>query len=340
MADYTKRSDGRLQKKIKDKKTGKTIYFYGKTKKEINQKILDYTGIKEKGVPFSKIANDWWEQAEPKVAKQTAMTYKPALEYAKNEFKNTPIKSITAKDILTYLNKMQSKGYAQKTVAKYKLVINLIFNYAFNENEIEINPCSSIKLNKALPKKKITSASLEDEQKIKNTKDIWLFPVIAIYTGMRKGEILALQWKDIDFNENIINVTKSVFYDGSKSKIKEPKTENGIRQVPLLAPLKDILLKIPNKEDNNYIISDDGETLLTKKRFITLYKKFKESTGVSCTAHQLRHSFATFAFEAGVSLKAAQQILGHAQISTTMDIYTDFRKKSLEETKKLLEDKL
>ena len=83
-----------------------------------------------------------------------------------------------------------------------------------------------------------------------------------------------------------------------------------------------------------------GNIICLRRRMKILYNKFREQTGVSCTAHQLRHSFATIAFECGVPVKSVQEILGHKQLSTTMDIYTDFRKKSLDEATNLLNEKM
>ena len=341
MAKMTKRADGRFQKKITDPKTKKTMYFYGKSEKEVNLKILAYSTEQEKGKTFIQVASEWWDYTESKLAVQSVSTYKPALKRLQDFFNNKSVKEIKAIEIISFLNSLAKKGYAQKTIANHKLVCNLIFTYAIAENYIEVNPCFSVKLPKSLPKEKRSAASTSDEQIIKKSYDIWLFPYIAIMTGMRKGEILALQWKDIDFANNLINVTKSVYHEGDKPFIKEPKTLTGVRTVPLLNPLKRVLEAVKGKKSNHYIISvDGGETPLRKRRFITLYNKFREKTGISCTPHQLRHSFATVAFEAGLPVKSVQEILGHKQLSTTMDIYTDFRKKSFDEAINLLNEKI
>lgn len=334
-----KRSDGRCCKTVTDPVSGKRIFFYGKNEKEINKKILEYKSNTDKGKTFKDVADDWWEEAEPNLEYQSVKSYKPALNRAIDFFGNDYIKSILPKDIKSFLNGLVAKEFAFKTIANNRLVCNLIFEYAVIHNDISTNPCYSVKTPKSVNKTVRTAASSSDEQIIKNSASVWLFPFIAIFTGMRKCEILALQWKDIDFDNNIINVTKSVYHKGDKPFIKKPKTLASVRIVPLLAPLKDALNNVNDKSLNDYIISDFGTTPLTNRRFITLYNHFRKETGISCTAHQLRHSFATIAFECGVPVKSIQNILGHKQLSTTMDIYTDFRKKSLDEAADLLNSK-
>ncbi len=328
MAKATKRADGRLVKTIVDSRTRKRIYFYGSSMREINQKIVEYSEKRRTGRPFSLVADKWWEEAEPNLARQSVKTYRPALKRAKEKFGDTPMQSIMPRDIESLLKKMASSGYAKKTISNQKLVISLVFNYAVIENDIQINPCSSVSVPLQTKKATRTAASEKDENIIKSLEGKWIFPYIALMSGLRKGEILALQWKDIDFENNVISVTKSVGHEGDQPYIKEPKTEAGNRIVPLLAPLKAELLKISPRIPDKFIVSDTGDKPLTNRRYITLYDEFKRETGITCTAHQLRHSFATIAFESGLDAKTVQEIIGHKQISTTLDMYTDFRKKA------------
>jgi integrase len=340
MAKAKRRKDGRYVKTITDPRTGKRLYFYGDTERELTLKVLEYTKQNENGRSFREIAAEWWEEAQPDLAYQSIKTYRPAYNRAVEAFGDTPVKNIKPKDVSLFLRKMAKDGKAEKTVATQRMIISLVMDHGVLENDIEVNPCTAVQIPKEAKKKMQRKAASEfDETKVKQTYDIWIFPYIAIMTGMRKGEILALQWRDIDFENNIIHVTKSVYHKGDRPYIKEPKTEESTRAVPLLEPLKKILLDIKGNNDD-YIVSDDGKKPLTNRRFITLSNNYKAKTGVTCTAHQLRHSFATIAFECGLPVKSVQEILGHKQLSTTMDIYTDFRKKSIEEAAELLNGKL
>ena len=331
---------GYLVKTVTDPITGKRKYFYGKTEKEIHRKMIEYSSEAQRGRTFATVSGEWWEEAYDKLAIQSRRTYNQARNRAEAEFGDTPIKDILPKDISRFLKRMAAQGFAMRTVSNQKMVINLVFQSAVLAGDIQYNPCASVDLPKDLPKKQRTAAKQSDEEIIKQTSDVWLFPYIAIMTGMRKGEILALQWKDIDFEENIISVTKSVCHDGDKPIIKSPKTAAGTRTVPLLAPLRERLLAVGGRKSNDYVISDDGKTPLTNKRYTTLMNHYQRDTGVSCTAHQLRHSFATIAFECGLQPKTVQEILGHRQLSTTMDLYTDFRKRAFDEAAALLNAEL
>ena len=327
----TKRKDGSLCSTITDSRTGKRVYFYGRSQREIKQKILQYQNEKTIGRTFIEVSQAWWLTSVDHLADQSVRTYKQGLNRANEHFGEKPIKSIVPRDITQFLARVAQRGYAQKTLSNQRLVLNLICEYAVVMGDIEYNPCASVKAPRNLAKKTREAASVQDEQIIRSNTDAWLFPFFALMTGMRKGEILALQWKDVDFEQNLIRVSKSVSHNGDRPSIKEPKTAAGIRSVPLLAPLKERLQSVRGRRPNHYIFSDDGKTPLTNRRYITLYSHFQKQTGVSCTAHQLRHSFATIAFEHGIPVKSVQEILGHKQISTTMDIYTDFRKSALDE---------
>lgn len=327
-----------MMRSITDPRTGKRKYFYGETEREINKKIMEYKTKLDTGRPFKEVAEEWFETAEPSLAYQTVKVYRPALRRAIEEFGEDSIRDIKPRDINLFLQKMGKKDFALRTVMNQRTVLNQIFTHAILESDIEMNPCASIQTPKNLKKTKRTAATPKDEQIVLENRELWSFPYIALMTGMRKGEVLALQWKDIDFENDIIYVTKSVAHKGDRPFITKPKTEAGERIVPLLNDLKDFLMKQPNRDPNDYIISDTGETPLTNRRFLTLSKHYKEQTGVGCTAHQLRHSFATNAFENDVDPKSLQMVIGHRQLSTTMDTYTDFRKKAIKKVAKKLNE--
>ena len=325
-----KRSDGRYVKVITDPTTHKRISFYGKSAREVNQKLLDFERKQTCGRTFAEVADDWWEQTYDTLAHQTLKGYKPAVARAIEEFGDCYISDIQPKDILSFYKTMICKDYTYKTIANHRIIINQIFNHAVVNGDIQYNPVTSVKIPRAQKTPPRPPASTSDEEKILCSDYPWLFPLVALLTGLRKGEILALQWQDINFETNTISVTKSVEHIGKKPHIKPPKTDSGNRLVPLLDILKQKLLPIKGKPQH-YIFSDDGgKSPLYEHRYTRLYNDYKKAVGISCTAHQLRHSYATIAVEEDINPKDLQNALGHADITTTMNVYAAARQRSIE----------
>ena len=329
-----KRKDGRYVKVILDAKTKKKVYIYGKSRAEVNKKLLEYEAREEHSQLFGTFANEWLDDKYDTYAAQTLRGLIPAFKRIVEAFEEQSIKDITPKDILSFLNQLAEEGLSKKTISNHKCILKQILDAAVVEGYISINPCLSVKVTKGAESKKREAASPSDEAAILRSADVWLFPVIALCTGMRKGEVLALQWKDIDFENNTISVTKSIYHVGHTARIKAPKTVKGIRTVPLVAKLKEILLPKRSKPEH-YVVS--GEAPMKEYQFEKRYRDFQTATGITATAHQIRHSFATVAIENGVPMKSVQEILGHQQISTTLDIYTDFRDAAIREAQTILE---
>lgn len=316
-----KRKDGRYLKVITIK--GKRHYIYGETVREVTQQLLSLQQQVEKGRTVEELANEWWEQAQTYLALQSIKPYKPRYELFVDMLGTTPINELTPKDISTVLKSLVAKGYSHKTVSNQRTVINQICAYAIEQGDLTINPCAPVPIPKsAKPSVKVTSAGDTVERIIAANPDKWLFPFIALFTGLRKGEILALQWKDIDFERKLIKVTKSIAYNGDRPIVKAPKTEEGVRTVLLLEPLWNELLKHRGRAED-YIISDNGTKPLTNRRFITLMDHYREDLGISFTAHQLRHTFATLALGT-TSTITVQGLMGHADASMTTG-YADYR---------------
>ena len=334
---YTRRADGRYVKAVVDRRTGKKIYFYGKTERELTHKLLEYTERAECGRTFAEVADEWWSSVYDGFAAQTLRGYKPAYARALSELGSSYIKEITPREMLAIFKRMAQQGYTKKTISNQRIIYNQIFDYAVVNGDIQFNPCASVKIpSNAKKSTAIKPATTSEEEKILNSEHPWLFPIFALLTGLRKQEILALQWKDVDFENNIIAVTKAVEHLGKKPNIKSTKTESGIREVPLLEMLKERIIKERGPAES-YIFSDDnGKTPLSEHRFERLYKNYCAAVGISCSSRQLRHSYATVAVEEEISPKDLQNALGHADISTTMNVYAAARKKSIEKVARKL----
>lgn len=330
---YKRRSDGLLETTRTDKRTGKRIHFYGHTDSEINAQIMAYTGHQNRGRLFKEIAEEWKEIHFPELAPNTLRGYRPAYVRAVEAFGDDPIRKIQATDIKSFIKGFAKGGRAKKTVATQFLILNMICAYAVEKKDLEYSPCTYVSIPKNLPKRRRDAASLEDEERIKANYKSWLLPYLILYTGLRKGEALALTDKDI--GKDYISVSKSVYYVNNTPYLKEPKTSAGNREIPILDPLRS---KIP-KRFTGYLFSEDGgKTPLTETQYQKLWRAYAKETGITCSAHQLRHSYATLLFECGIKVKDAQNLLGHSTAAMTQDVYTHLRNARMENTAKKLNE--
>lgn len=310
-----KRADGRYQKFITI--NGKRRAFYGNNMAEVNKKVLAYQEKQEQGRLFKEVAEDWYDYIINEISPTTERGYLPAKNDAVEKFGKQSIKDITTIQINNYLLEFKVKGYAYKTVLTKLQIVRQICDYAILQGDIQINPATAVKIPKNLPRTTREVPDQADIEKIKRSD--CLIALIALYTGCRKGEIFALSSKDINFETNEITINKSVYYKNNRAYIKQPKTKAGVRTIPLLEPLKTALKTAKIKGD--LFINDKGE-LLTEKQARKLWLDFCAQYSVKCTMHQLRHAYATRLYELDIDEKSAQELLGHADIQTTKNIYT------------------
>lgn len=316
----TKRKDGTWQEAIMI--NGKRKYFYGKTKAEVLKKISEYKIEAESGKTFDAVADEWWEHHEPTIAYNSVRNYKPAYERARAHFEGIPIKDILPAHIASFVDGY-AKTHAQKTVDTQLIVFRLIFSYAVVNGYTMFNTAKDIEIKASIPKKKRHMPSKEDIAKIKKSAGctFGVYPLFAMYTGMRKGELLALTWDKVDIENRQIYVEKSVYHKSNEPHLKAPKTEYSIGVVPIL----DALLPYVKKRKSGLVFPNAKGELLKESQFRDLYEAYQKESGVSCTSHQLRHAYAVMLYEANVAPENAQVLLRHANISTTMDIYTEIR---------------
>lgn len=328
---------------------GKRVYFRAKTEREVERKIVEFQGVKERGPLFQEIADQWEEEHFPTLAYNTQKSYRAPLRRATERFGALPIRDIEPSQISVFLASVAAKRFSQKTIKTQLLVLNLIFQKAVISGLMQSNPAQYVKIPKGLSKKKRSSPQEEQIELVKSHyhDPFGMLALFLLYTGLRKGEALALQFKDIDRMEKLIHVSKSVYFVGNSPKIKSPKTEKGIRSVILIDILAE---KLPSGKPNDLVFPGKNG-LMTASEFnngwnayckgigLYEYKEYTDKDGHThnkivphLTPHQLRHGFATMLHDAGLDPKDSQDILGHTTIAMTMDVYTDIsatRKKEI-----------
>lgn len=305
---------------------GKRKAFRGKTDKEVWEKVKAFDRAQaqhetEKPVTFAQIAAAWWEELEPTLSPTTTKGYRPAMQRAVDEFGDRAVASITAQEIDAYIKWFGAK-YARKTVVTQLQVIRQIIRKAEVEGQATYNPATAVRPPKNLKQTRRLAPVKDQIRLIKQhaaDTPFGLFAALVYYTGCRRGEALGLMGSDIDRKEKRIHIRRSVYYMSNSPHLKTPKTEAGTRDIPLLPALDELL---PKKLPAGYIFAEPDGSPLTAKHFEAMYDAYRDASGVTVTPHQIRHGYATALFECGIEPKTAQVLLGHAQISTTMDIYT------------------
>lgn len=326
--DLYQRPDGLYEKGVTI--NGKRVRFRGYSEKEILQKIAAYKEKEEKGPLFETVADKWRDQYEKEVEYYTYEKTKAPYERAKTFFAGYYIKNITPQDINRFYNDLSAKGYAKKTINNQRAILSNIFKVALLDGHITNNPVALVNLPRNLPKTKRSLPSDDEIKLVKNSTDctFGLFAYFLMYTGCRKGEALALQYGDIDLKNKKIRISKAVYFVGNQPQIKQPKTDAGTREIPLLDKLAPY---IPKGKKSDYVFSPDGLKPYDDSAFRRQWYAYQKESGVTATPHQLRHAYATMLYEAGIDEKLAQELMGHADISTTKNIYTHIRLSRMED---------
>lgn len=321
MAKYTRRADGRVQTEVKI--DGKRVFFYGKTDKEVQAKLLAYRQTQTEGPLFEEVAAEWWEQKEPTLSPNSLRNYIPAMERAVKQFGGARIRAITSAEIDAYIN-MFGMTHAAKTTSTQLNIINQIMRYARLHQYIDSVPTDIIQIPRGLKKTPRLLPTDRDVSAVQRNIDypiMGLFAYVLMYSGLRRGEALALQYRDIDRVNKKIYVEKSLCSYRNNPIIKTPKTEAGRREVPLVDALMDA---IPDGKPGDYIFLRNGH-LITDSDFDTLWGWYQKEANITATPHQLRHWFATLLYDAGIDKFEAARYMGHTTAQMT-EIYTHISK--------------
>lgn len=148
--------------------------------------------------------------------------------------------------------------------------------------------------------------------------------LLCLYSGVRVGELMALEWEDIDFQEGLLSVTKSCHdgwgEDGYKKLIEPPKTKDSARVIPLPKQLIGILKKAKRKSRGKYVVG--GDSLISVRSYQHTFELLLKKLQIPHRGfHSLRHTFATRALECGMDVKTLAEILGHKNPVVTLNRY-------------------
>lgn len=341
-----KRKDGRWEGRyhIGRKSNGRLRYgyVYGKSYNEVKEKIGP---LRKKmallahyhlvgGMTYLEWTNMWMVEVEDTVKESTFSSYCYKIQhYLLPHLAEVSLSEITEKRLQEMVKFWQEDGLSVGTI---KLLIGLlkrILTSAESKGKIAKNPCKEIKLPKGKKKKVRALAKLEQKrlEKVveKEESDKGLPAVLAMHTGMRIGEIAALKWENVLFDQNIILVESTyqrVSVAGTNQTVLHygpVKSESSQRVIPMSDKIRKDLQKQKLKSDSEFVFSVNGkpcEPRLLTYHFHQLRKKAKLE---KVHFHQLRHTFATRCLESGADIPSVSALLGHSSTQMTLDIYSD-----------------
>ena len=327
---YTLRKDGRYMGFDHDDRGRHAIYAR-------DPEVL-YRRIYEKEHPdaappkFKDLADAWETEHWDRISYKTSEAYTAPLRRLVDRFGEQ--ETVTPQEVCAFLSELAKQKYSRRSVQMHRDILNMIFNHAIVAGKLTVNPCSAVSLPRNLPSTKRELPSDSALEAVRSSSAPFsLFAKVCLYSGLRRGEALALRYEDVDKENHLIHITKAIEFIGNNAHIKTPKTEAGYRDVVLLDVLADQL-----PEGKGFIFCRPDGGLLSKMQFRDRWLEYCREIGHDITPHQLRHGFATILYEAGIEDKDAMELMGHSSIAVTRDIYTHIRQSRRAETAQRLND--
>lgn len=355
-----KRKDGRWEGRVL-RPEGKYQYVYARTYKEVTEKKKNLQDHMRSGMSKNRNAVDngadlfeTWLNGElsNRVKPSTYESYYRCVKkYIIPFYKENGHEKVTAQTVEDFSKRINNN---QNLSASYKRKILTIFKTALREflkGSFEFESVlSAISMPKAVNADVQVFSVREQrmiEKAVTESQDRTSFGILlCFYTGIRLGEVCALKWGDIDFEAGSMSVSRTVSriknFKGTGGKttlsVGAPKSQKSIRIIPLPRFLLDLAneMKMPAFDENCYVLSGAEVPIDPRKYQKYFHKILKKAHVKSRKFHAIRHTFATRALELGVDIKTLSEILGHANVSITLNIYAH----SLFEQKKKAIDKL
>lgn len=338
-----KRKDGRWEGryfKEYDSK-GKIKYgsVYAKTyydvKVKLSNMVPDFLKIPDKkiDIDFEDVCYEWLENKKRNIKQSSYAKYSFEIEkYIIPQFRKRKLYEID-KNSLCYLI-TSNQQLSQRTLKHISVVFKSIVGY-INEkydSNIELKDYQFT----SIFDKKYNVLSVIEQQRLEKylLKQIDLPKLgvyLCLYTGLRIGELCALKWSDIDLENEILSVNKTMQRiqntdnnTNSKTKIiiEVPKSDTSIREIPLSKHIINLLNKYkPINRSNSYFLTGNM-SYIEPRTLQNKYKKYLDKSGVeNINFHALRHTFATRAIESGMDVKSVSEILGHSTVKMTLEKY-------------------
>ena len=345
-----KRKDGRWEARyIKQRSPeGKAIYgyLYARTYRDVKAKLQSHKEFAEqslqncssKHISFQAVAEDWIVSIAPQIKVATMNKYRNLLEtYIYPRIGAAELSQITHNFLESYCNSLlqngrkDGNGLSPKTVSDILSVIRNVLKFAIRSGVSVPYDGKSIRVKQPVGEMRVLS-KVEQERLCQHLLSMPdgcnIGILVSLFTGLRLGEICALQWKDISVPEQVIHVRYTMQrvqnrFEQTRTKVilTAPKSACSVRTIPIPdALLKIMLSQRPNR--TGYFLTGSTQYYIEPRTMQNHFKKALKASGVAdANFHALRHTFATRCIEAGFDVKSLSEILGHASVNITMNRY-------------------
>ena len=328
--------------------------FYGKTKGEVRKKLQEFQAERIKG-EYQQVVKrsvqgymtDWLNDVKYNELKPSAFDrLEQTCKYQVFPFIGSlQMGMVTADDVQSVINQLTDKGYSYSTIKKAYNAINACFTFAYEREAIRKNPCIRISLPKKAEREKSDIVYFNDDERhaieqaalqqhkngVYKSPNGW-YIILLLYTGLRIGELLALQWCNVDFDNKQIKVTGNI--KQVKARGESPtnyitveqttKTKSGHRIVPLTNRAVEALRYLEeHKHSEKYVAATKNGKPISARNIDRTFRQTLTAAGIDkkCGVHSLRHTFASMLFKKGADPKAVSEILGHSDVNITYNIY-------------------
>ncbi|MCL2301390.1 MAG: site-specific integrase [Firmicutes bacterium] len=361
----TKRADGRFMGRYTLDGKRKTVY--GKTHAEVRDKIRKIMSdvasgeyVEPNSLTVAAWLKEWLEvYALPTVKQSTYVSYEGYVRlHLTPELGSIKLVQLSTESIQRFFNR-KKKTHSPKYLRNIFNMFHAALDQAVVNRKLNRNPTFGVKLPQ-IPAKEMRVLSKEEQAGLQaavhQQPELQAFAIIfALSTGVRLGELLAFQWKDINEQRKTIRVRRTLgrlqkvdangtvalrsnvadpSAHSTEIAIRTPKTTTSLREIPLFPELWEGLMEYQKKQlelidamsvdydDKDYIFCTAKGKAHDPRVFEDIYKRALSDAGIAdATFHSLRHTFATRALESGMDIKVLSAILGHAQASTTLNRY-------------------
>ena len=330
-----RKEDGKLNRKS----------LYGNTRAEVSAKMVALQNEIQTGnyIATEMTLKQWlitWlkEYKAINLKPRTYDVYETQVNYnIIPDIGNLVLKELKQQDLQRFYNKKYNngKGLSSATIRKIHNIINSALNQAVENDLMHKNVAKNVQLPK-LVKPQVKAFTLQEQnlffEAAKEYRLYYAF-IVNVDTGLRSGELLALTWNDVDLDNGLIRVNKNIMSvknrdENAESKNKlivqdSPKTEASNRTIPLTKRSLSILKEIHNNKTCDIVFPSEKDTYVSLRNYQrTFYKVLDKAELKKCSPHVLRHSFVTRCFEKNVQTKVISEMVGHAKLAHTTDIYT------------------